>query len=120
VGLTTALVVLRRGWVIVGSLPTSDGMSATMQAGCLIVLNSQGAVVETFQGGDIKGPWDMTALDKNGRAWLFVTSVLNGKVATDTPPPIDQGTVLRIPLTVPKPSMSPTASTTRSSRFQMP
>ena len=102
VGLTTALVVLRRGWVIVGSLPTSDGMSATMQAGCLIVLNSQGQVVETLQGGDIKGPWDMTALDKNDRAWLFVTSVLNGNVATGTPPPIDQGTVLRIPLTVPK------------------
>src|SRR6516225_8524999 len=26
VGLTTALVVLRSGWVIVGSLPTTDGM----------------------------------------------------------------------------------------------
>src|SRR5580698_9682904 len=29
VGLTTALVVLNQGWVIVGSLPTSDGTSAT-------------------------------------------------------------------------------------------
>jgi hypothetical protein len=29
VGLTTALVVLRAGWVIVGSLPTTDGTSAT-------------------------------------------------------------------------------------------
>jgi hypothetical protein len=29
VGLTTALVVLQRGWVIVGSLPTTDGTSAT-------------------------------------------------------------------------------------------
>src|ERR1700680_5021259 len=38
VGLTTALAVLRRGWVIVGSLPTSDGMSPA-GAGCLIVLN---------------------------------------------------------------------------------
>lgn len=102
VGLTTALVVLRRGWVIVGSLPTTDGTSATMSAGCLIVLNSQGKVVETFQGGDINGPWDMTALDKENRAWLFVTNVLNGNVATGTPPPIDQGTVVRIPLQVPK------------------
>ena len=42
VGLTTALVVLRRGWVIVGSLPTTDGMPDSMGAGCLIVLNSQG------------------------------------------------------------------------------
>ena len=39
VGLTTALVALRSGFVIVGSLPTSDGTSATMQAGCLIVID---------------------------------------------------------------------------------
>jgi hypothetical protein len=102
VGLTTALVVLRRGWVIVGSLPTIDGTSATMSRGCLIVLNSQGQVVETFQGGDIAGPWDMTALDEGSQAWLFVTNVLNGDVVTGTPPPIDKGTVLRIPLVVPK------------------
>jgi hypothetical protein len=108
VGLTTALVVLRRGWVIVGNLPTTDGTSATMSPGCLIVLDSQGHVVETFQGGGINGPWDMTVLDEDGRAWLFVTNVLNGDpathtdVATGTPPAIDQGTVLRIPLQVPK------------------
>jgi hypothetical protein len=51
VGLTTALVVLRAGWVIVGSLPTTDGTAATAQAGCLIVLNNQGAVVETLWHG---------------------------------------------------------------------
>ena len=34
VGLTTALVALRSGFVIVGSLPTSDGTAATAQAGC--------------------------------------------------------------------------------------
>jgi sugar lactone lactonase YvrE len=83
-------------------------MSATMKAGCLIVLNSQGHVVETFHGGDINGPWDMTARDEDSRAWLFVTNVLNGDpathtdVATGTPPAIDFGTVLRIPLTVPE------------------
>lgn len=102
VGLTTALVVLRRGWVIVGSLPTSNGMSATSGAGCLIVLNSLGKVVETLQGGGINGPWDMTALDAENRAWLFVTNVLNGNVATGSPPEIDQGTVLRIALQLPE------------------
>ena len=61
VGLTTALVALQRGWVIVGSLPTTDGMSDTAQAGCLIVLDSKGNVVETFTGSPINGPWDMTA-----------------------------------------------------------
>jgi hypothetical protein len=81
VGLTTALVVLRSGWVIAGSLPTTDGTAATAQAGCLLVLNSSGQVVETFSGGDINGPWDMTALDLGPTAVLFVTNVLNGTVA---------------------------------------
>jgi hypothetical protein len=102
VGLTTALAVLRRGWVIVGSLPTTNGMSATAAAGCLIVLNSAGQVVETFQGGGINGPWDMTSLDDNRRAWLFVTNVLNGDVTVGAPHQVDQGTVLRILLEVPK------------------
>jgi hypothetical protein len=48
VGLTTALVVLKSGWVIVGSLPTTNGNAATAEAGCLIVLNSSGRVVETI------------------------------------------------------------------------
>lgn len=34
VGLTTALVVLQSGYVIVGSLPTADGTAATARAGC--------------------------------------------------------------------------------------
>jgi hypothetical protein len=102
VGLTTALAVLRRGWVIVGNLPTDDGNLTSMSGGCLIVLNSQGQVVETFQGGGINGPWDMTAKDEDDHAWLFVTNVLNGDVANDSPPPILEGTVLRIPLLVPK------------------
>ncbi|HVM65925.1 MAG TPA: hypothetical protein VMU14_13755, partial [Acidimicrobiales bacterium] len=61
VGLTTALAVFRSGWVVVGSLPTSDGTSATEQAGCLIVLDAWGHVVRTISGGPINGPWDMTA-----------------------------------------------------------
>ena len=54
VGLTTALAVLRSGWVIVGSLPTKGGNVAG--AGCLIVLDSRGHVRETFRGGGINGP----------------------------------------------------------------
>jgi hypothetical protein len=80
VGLTTALTVLRAGWVIVGSLPTTDGTSATAQAGCLIVLDSMGNVAETMMGALINGPWDMTALDQDTTASLFVTNVLNGTV----------------------------------------
>src|ERR1017187_3090585 len=63
VGLSTALVALRAGWVIVGSLPTADGAAATAQAGCLLVLDSSGNVVETIYGTLINGPWDMTVFD---------------------------------------------------------
>lgn len=83
VGLTTALVVLRTGWVVVGSLPTTDGTSATAQAGCLLVLNNMGQVVKTFSGAPINGPWDMTALDAGSLVELFFTNVLNGTVAAN-------------------------------------
>lgn len=96
VGLTTALVVLRSGFVIVGSLPTTDGTSATAtNSGCLIVLNNTGHVVETITGNHLNGPWDMTAVDGGQLAALFVTNVLNdtvkagGKVVT-------HGTVVRL------------------------
>jgi len=105
VGLTTALVVLRRGWVIVGSLPTSDGSSATAGPGCLIVLNSAGQVVETFMGAGINGPWDMTALDNEDQALLFVTNVLNGDVTQGSPHVVNQGTVLRLLVDVPRSGM---------------
>jgi hypothetical protein len=97
VGLTTALVALRSGWVIVGSLPTSDGTSATMQAGCLLVLNSRGKVVRTISGGNINGPWDMTAVESSDRVTLFVTNVLNGTVAS-SPNVVNGGTVVRLVL----------------------
>ena len=54
VGLTTALVVFRSGWLIVGSLPTTDGTSATMRSGELIVLDDHGVVRETITGDRIK------------------------------------------------------------------
>src|SRR5580704_3246719 len=38
IGLSTALAALPDGYVIVGSLPTTDGTSATAGAGCLLVL----------------------------------------------------------------------------------
>jgi hypothetical protein len=99
VGLTTALTVLRTGWVIVGSLPTTDGSSKTAQAGCLIVLNNSGTPVETFFGSLISGPWDMTASDEDTHAELFVTNVLNGTLAA-SPNVVHQGTVVRINLQV--------------------
>ncbi len=105
VGLTTALAVLRKGWVIVGSLPTKDGTAATARAGCLLVLNNMGQVVETFSGtafgARINGPWDMTALDLGPVAELFVSNVLNGTVAANGSV-VNRGTVVRIILFIPE------------------
>jgi hypothetical protein len=95
VGLTTALTTLPGGWVVVGSLPTSDGTSATAKAGCLIVLNSAGSPVETWSGRNINGPWDLTAVSGFGGAEIFVSNVLNGTVA-HSPATVDEGTVVRL------------------------
>ena len=103
IGLTTALAVTRSGFVIVGSLPTSNGVSNTAKAGCLLVLNSDGKVVETIAGGPINGPWDMTAVDHGFFTTLYVTNVLNGTLAASPDPTVpggvvDRGTVVRIQL----------------------
>jgi hypothetical protein len=97
IGLTTALSVLSSGWVIVGSLPTADGTSATAQAGCLLVLDSHGQVRDTIANRLINGPWDMTASEHGNTADLFVTNVLNGTVAANGAT-VDRGTVVRIKL----------------------
>jgi len=100
VGLTTGLSVLGNGWVVVGSLPTVAGDPATSKAGCLLVLDSHGRVVETFHGHGINGPWDMTAVSGKGVAALFVTNVLNGTVAAKGKL-VHRGTVLRLWVTTP-------------------
>jgi hypothetical protein len=97
VGLTTALTVLPDGYVVVGSLPSEDGQAATAQAGCLIVLNPSGHVVQTISGGPINGPWDMTAVSFGPFTDLFVTNVLNGTVAGGETTTYG-GTVVRIGL----------------------
>ena len=97
VGLTTALAALPDGYVIVGSLPTTDGTSATMTAGELIILSPWGHVVGEIAGRHINGPWDMTSVSHGPITTLFVTNVLNGTVAA-SPRTIDAGTVVRIRL----------------------
>jgi len=99
VGLTTALSILPGGYVVVGSLPTTDGTSATAQYGCLIVLNSSGHAVSTIAGKNIEGPWDMTAITQGSTTTLFVSNVFTGgaKAGLKT---VDNSTVLRIRLDV--------------------
>ena len=97
VGLTTALVALRSGFVVVGSLPAPGGMGAHATAGALSVLDNAGRVAMTIRGGAVNGPWDMTAVDHGSHAVLFVTNVLNGTVAAGGHT-VHRGTVVRITL----------------------
>jgi hypothetical protein len=100
VGLTTALAVLNSGWVIVGNLPAPNGDPAKVKRGSLSILDAHGQVVKTISGGDIDGPWDMTAVQHGERATLLVTNVLNGISAKDAArnAVINRGTVVRITL----------------------
>ena len=95
VGLTTALSVLPGGYVVVGSLPTTNGKSATAQLGCLIVLDPSGKPVSTISGPQIAGPWDMTSTTQGSTSTLFVSNALNGGAASGVHT-IKNSTVLRI------------------------
>jgi hypothetical protein len=97
VGLTTALDVLPGGYVVVGSLPTTNGKSATAKYGCLIVLDSEGKAIQTIAGKNIQGPWDSTAKSEGSKTTLFVSNALNGGPAMGVKP-VDNSTVLRIDL----------------------
>ena len=97
VGLTTALNILPGGYVVVGSLPTTNGKSATAKYGCLIVLDSEGRAVETIASKNIQGPWDSTAKSEGSKTMLFVSNALNGGAAKGIHT-IDNSTVLRIEL----------------------
>jgi hypothetical protein len=97
VGLTTALSVVPGGYVVVGSLPTTNGKSATASYGCLIVLNPGGHPVSTIAGPQIQGPWDMTATTQGSTTTLFVSMVLNGGAAKGLHT-VKNSTVLRIQL----------------------
>lgn len=97
VGLTTAVNVLPGGYVVVGSLPTSNGKSATAQYGCMIVLDSSGKAIETIASHNIQGPWDSTATTEGSRTSLFVSNALNGGAAKGIHT-IDNSTVVRIDL----------------------
>ncbi len=103
IGLTTAMAMLKSGWVIVGSLPSNDGTTATKGQGCLVVLDAQGNVAGTITSPDINGPWgNMAVIDNGATATLFVSNTGFGVGApAGTPPVVKQASVLRIELSIP-------------------
>jgi len=100
IGLTTALTILRGGWVVVGSLPTHHGkLPKQNPAGCLIVLNKRGHVVETLTHHQINGPWDMTASSTAHNATLYISNALGGETKTRHGVPVaGQCKIVRIQL----------------------
>jgi uncharacterized protein (TIGR03118 family) len=81
VGLTTALGVLRRGFVLVGNVPTTDGTSNTIMPGSLMIIDRNGNLVENLSDSALlNGPWDLTINDLGDRAQVFVANVLSGTV----------------------------------------
>ena len=111
-GLTTALSVLSNGFVIVGNMPTTDGTSATVQQGSLLILDKNGNLVKTLSDPNLlNGPWDMTVNVSPSKtqlnatsAQLFIANVLSG-------------TITRINLTFPKAGPTVTSMTQIASGY---
>jgi DNA-binding beta-propeller fold protein YncE len=81
-GLSTALGVLRGGFVLVGNVPTTDGTFATIGQGAIQVIDRHGHWVQTWTDATfLDGPWDLAVDDHGDRASIFVSNVNNGSVA---------------------------------------
>lgn len=80
-GLTTALGVLRSGFVIVGNVPTTDGTFATIGQGALQVIDRDGNWLATWTDPVfLNGPWDLALDDDGSRVHIFVSNVGSGTV----------------------------------------
>ncbi|MFP6560868.1 hypothetical protein WJ542_21580 [Paraburkholderia sp. B3] len=103
VGLSTAMTMLKSGWVIVGSTPSNDGTTGTKGAGCLIVLDSSGKIAKTISSPNINDPWgNMAVVDNGDHATLFLSNAGFGVGGADGNPPVfKQATVLRLDLDIP-------------------
>ena len=109
VGLSTAMTMLKSGYVIVGSTPSNDGTTSTKGNGCLMVLDSNGTLVKTITGPEINDPWgNMAVIDNGATAQIFVSMAGFGVTApsvidpaTEKPPIINKATILRIDLATP-------------------
>ena len=108
IGLTTAMAVLKSGWVIVGSTPSSDGTTRTRGDGCLLVLDANGQFVTAWTGPNINGPWgNMAWVDNGTTAQLFISMAgfdVPGPEVRDPqsgfPVTLSKATVLRLGLSM--------------------
>ncbi len=100
IGLSTAMTMLKTGWVIVGSAPSTDGTTKTLGAGCLILLDANGHVAGTIAGPQLDDPWgNMAVIDHGATATLFVSNAGFG-IGAPGQPVQHKATVLRIGLAI--------------------
>jgi len=79
-GLTTALNILREGFVLVGNFPSPDGTCASASTGSILVIDKNGNLSSTISGSAIQGPWDSALFDQGTKAKFFVANGLSGTV----------------------------------------
>jgi hypothetical protein len=79
-GLSTALNILRKGFVLVGNFPSADGTCQNATPGSIIVINKSGKQVGTIADSSINGPWDSALIDEGDSAKYFVANGLTGTV----------------------------------------
>jgi sugar lactone lactonase YvrE len=91
VGLSTALGVLGKGFVLVANVPSTDGSGACTEgpngqeenvgSGKLLVIDRNGRLVQTLASAALlNGPWDLTLQDFGAFAEVFVSNALSGSV----------------------------------------
>jgi hypothetical protein len=80
VGLTTALNILQRGFVLVGNFPSPDGSCTDAGSGSIFVIDKNGAIVSEYTDSSVQGPWDSALFDRGGRAKYFVANALTGEI----------------------------------------
>jgi hypothetical protein len=81
-GLDVALGVLKRGFVVVGNLPSTDGTNMTIGQGALQVVDRHGTLVQTLTDAAIlDSPWGLAIDDDGNSAHIFVANVLSGTVS---------------------------------------
>jgi hypothetical protein len=83
-GLTTALGVLKSGFIIVGSVPATYNANnnvVSVGQGSLLILDRYGHEVGSIANSKfLDGPWDLTINDQGASAQIFVSNVLSGTV----------------------------------------
>jgi len=90
-GLTTALGVLKSGFVLVGNVPSTggagtctpgpNGQEQGVEQGSLLIIDRHGRLVEELTSSTLlDGPWDLTINDFGAQAQVFVSNVLSGTV----------------------------------------